>query len=113
MGRQKSVALRVGFATGVALVTTVLTGCTALVTPGETIVSHSRGHTEEPGTVPSDGEYVLLHKFVDATPLQTASLNKGDRLGFATSQTGQIVAVGGEDEWYYTDNDYIWVRRNK
>ncbi len=88
-------------------------GCTAIIAPGETMAAHARGHAEEPGTAPSDGEYVLLHKYVDATPLKTVSLNAGDRLGFMTGKTGEIICVAGEDEWIWTDNDYIWVRRNR
>jgi hypothetical protein len=88
-----------------------LTGCTSLLTPGDTVAAHARGHAEEPGTAPSDGRYVLMHKYVDGSPLVTTSLSRGDRLGFATDQTGQITAVAGDDEWIYTDNDYVWVRR--
>ena len=88
-----------------------LAGCTTLLTPGDPIASHTHTHTEEPGTAPSDGEYVLVHKYGDATPLKTVPLTQGERLGFMTGQTGQIIAVAGDDEWIYTDNDYVWIRR--
>ena len=92
---------------------TFVTGCSALSTSGDTIATHRRGHTEEPGTAPSDGNYLLMHKYLGAAPLETASLGRGDRLGFATAKTGQITAIAGDDEWTYTDNDYVWVRKRR
>lgn len=89
------------------------TGCSALSTSGDTIATHRRGHTEEPGTAPSDGNYLLMHRYLGSAPLEYASLSRGDRLGFATAKTGQITAIAGDDEWTYTDNDYVWVRKRR
>jgi len=91
----------------------LVTGCSALNTSGDTVATHLRGHTEEPGTAPSDGNYLLMHKYLGSAPLETASLSRGDRLGFATAKTGQITAIAGDDEWTYTDNDYVWVRKRR
>jgi len=88
-------------------------GCSSLGTSGDTIATHSRGHTEEPGTAPSDGDYLLMHRYLGSAPLEYASLSRGDRLGFATAKTGQITAIAGDDEWTYTDNDYVWVRKRR
>ena len=91
----------------------VATGCSSFGTSGDTIATHRRGHTEDPGTAPSDGDYLLLHRYLGSAPLEYASLSRGDRLGFATAKTGQITAIAGDDEWTYTDNDYVWVRKRR
>ncbi len=88
-------------------------GCATLLTPGDPISSHSKGTIGEPDRAPSDGEYVLVPKFGDTTPMKTISLNKGDPLGFKTGRTGEIVAVAGGDEWTYPDGDYVWIRRKR
>jgi len=89
------------------------TGCSSLNNSGDPIATHRRGHTEEPGTAPSDGDYLLMHRYLGSAPLESASLSRGDRLGFATAKTGQITAIAGDDEWTYTDNDYVWVRKRR
>jgi hypothetical protein len=88
-------------------------GCSSLGTSGDTIATHRRGQTEEPGTAPSDGDYLLMYRYLGSAPLEYASLSRGDRLGFATAKTGQITAIAGDDEWTYTDNDYVWVRKRR
>src|SRR5437868_6524734 len=88
MSRSSSIASIIWFALGLSVAST-LTGCTSLVIPGDTVSSHSKGHSAEPEIAPSDGDYVLLHKYGDPTPLESVSLNAGDRLGFMTGETGK------------------------
>lgn len=85
-------------------------GCTSMVTPGETIVSHSQYNPSDPQESPRDGEYKLYSTYGDPMPKHTATLRKGDPLGFRGNGNGTVTAVAGDDEWTYTDVNLIWKR---
>ena len=38
------------------------TGCSSLNNSGDSVATHRRGHTEEPGTAPSDGDYLTYQR---------------------------------------------------
>jgi hypothetical protein len=87
-----------------------LTGCSSVMVPGTTIVSYNRGATSDPQEAPSDGEYKLYSAFGENIPKHTVSLRKGDPVGFKSTGGGMVTAIGGDDEWTYTDASLIWKR---
>jgi hypothetical protein len=106
--------LRTGLRIGALILSSAalmfVAGCATVFAPGTTIIDHDKGASAEPQEAPSDGEYALYARIGDNSAKHTVSLKRGDLLGFKTGQTGQIIAVAGNDEWVMTDNSYIWKR---
>lgn len=71
----------------------LLVGCGAQ--PGTTIVKYNHGDgIARMGEAPSDGTY-RLYTSADANPIYTATLKKGDKLGFDKGDDGKTYAVAG------------------
>ena len=43
--------------------------------------------------------------------LRTASLQKGDPLGFRKDKPAEVVAVAADWEYVLTDGNYVWKRK--
>ena len=99
---------------GLSLVASLLlVGCGAQ--PGTTVVKYNRDSTlPNLTTVNSDGTYALYSTW-DTTPITTAPLMKGDRIGFDKAADGGVVAVAGNNTWPIKPNwakgSYYWNRR--
>ena len=94
-----------------AVVAMLFAGC-AQFTRGTPIIRYERGSTDPvlaEATV--DGEYALFKTFGSTDPVGTYALKKGDALGFERAETGQVVAVAGENKLIVPDANYVWKRR--
>jgi hypothetical protein len=91
----------------------LLVGCGTQ--PGQTVVKYN-SDTALPNltTVPEDGQYALYSTW-DTTPINTATLVKGDKLGFDKAADGGIVAVAGSNSFPIKPNwakgSYYWNHR--
>jgi hypothetical protein len=75
----------------------LLVGCGTQ--PGQTMVKYNSDTTlPNLTTVGEDGSYALYSTW-DTTPITTAALVKGDKLGFDKSADGGTVAVAGSNTY--------------
>ena len=83
--------------------------------PGRTVIKYTSDTTlPNTTTVGQDGDYSLYSTW-DTTPITTAHLMKGDRIGFDKAADGGVVAVAGNNTWPIKTNwakgHYYWNHR--
>ena len=91
----------------------LLVGCGTQ--PGQTMIKYN-SDTTLPAlmNVGEDGNYALYSTW-DTTPVTTAALVKGDKLGFDKAADGSTVAVAGSNTWpikvNWAKGTYYWNHR--
>lgn len=88
----------------------IVAGGCASFTKGTPVVQYKKGGEPIVTEAPVAGEYALFSQF-DSTPKTSVPLEKGEPVGFATSETGKIKVIAGERELNLPEANYVWKRR--
>lgn len=78
---------------------------------GEAVCRYVKGRAPVLAQATEDGQY-LLWSPTAKTPHATILLKRGEPLGFKAGQSGEIIAIGGKDEYRFEEQDLYW-RLNK